>query len=80
MGFAEFSSNKLTAILQSFTGTLQYHPDETNTPKFTNFRPLTNDVVKREIISMKNQNYDLDQISTQMLKRLSLSVCQPLQA
>ena len=29
-------------------------------PKHTSFRPLTEDEVKREIMSMKNKNYELD--------------------
>ena len=39
--FAELLSNKITKIQQSFTGTQQYHPEETNTPKLTGFRLLT---------------------------------------
>ena len=69
-GFAEFFSNKITKIQQSFTGTPQCHPEETNTPKLTSFRQLTDDEVKREIMSMKNKNCGLDQISTQTLKEV----------
>ena len=75
-GFAEFFSNKITKIQQSFTGTPQYHPEETNRPKHASFRPLTDDEVKREIMSMKNKNCDLDQISTQILKEV-ITVCLP---
>ena len=74
--FAEFFSNKITKTWQSFTGTLQYHPEETNTPKLTSFRPLTDDEVKREITSIEIKNYKLDQISTQMLKEV-ITVCLP---
>ena len=64
-GFAEFFSNRITKIWQSFTGTLQYHPiEEMNTPKLTSFRPFTDEEVKREIMYMKNKNCELDQIST----------------
>ena len=34
-GFAEFFSNKITKIQQSFTGTLQCCLKETNTPKLS---------------------------------------------
>ena len=55
-GFAESFSNKITKIQQSFTGTLQYYLKETNTPKFTSFKPFTNNKVKREILGMKNKS------------------------
>ena len=74
--FAEFFFNKITKIWQSFRGTLWYHPEETNTPKFTSFRPLTDDEVKREIMSMKNKTCELDQISTLMLKEV-ITACLP---
>ena len=76
-GFAEFFSNKITKIQQSFTGTPQYHPiEETNTPKLTSFRPFADQEVKREIMCMKNKNCKLDQISTQTLKEIITS-CLP---
>ena len=74
--FAEFFSNKITTIQESFIGTPQYHPEETNTPKCTSFRPLTDDEVKREIMGMKNKNCELDQISTLMLKEI-ITACLP---
>ena len=55
-GFAEFFPNKITKIQQSFTGTLQYCLEQTNTPKVTCFKPLTNDKVKSEIMGMKNES------------------------
>ena len=52
-------------------GTSQYYPkEEKNTPKLTSFRPLTDDKVKREIMSMKNKNCKPDQISTLTLKEV----------
>ena len=76
-GFAEFFSNKITKIWQSFTGTPQYYPiEETNTPKLTSFRQFTDEEVKREIMCMKNKNCKLDQISTQMLKEI-ITTCLP---
>ena len=54
--FAKFFSNQITTTQESFTGTPQYLPKETNTPKLTSFRPLTDDEVKREIMGMKNKN------------------------
>ena len=75
-GFAEFFSNKITKIWQSFTGTPQYYPEETNTPKLTSFRPFTDDEVKRDIMSIKNKNCELDQIGTLMLKEV-ITVCLP---
>ena len=73
--FAKFFSNKIT-IWESFTGTPQYHPKETNTPKLTTFRPLTDGEVKREIMGMKNKNCELDHISTLMLKGV-ITACLP---
>ena len=76
-GFAEFFSNKITKVQQSFTGTSQYHPiEETNMLKLTNFRPLTDDEVKREIMSMKITDCKLDQISTLTLNEI-ITVCLP---
>ena len=46
-------------------------PSRRNTPKFTSFKPLTNDDVKREIMGMKNKSCELDQISISTLKGLS---------
>ena len=54
----------------------QYHLEETNTPKFTSFKPLTIDKVKREIMSMKNKSCKCDQISTPMLKEI-ITTCLP---
>ena len=73
--FAKFFSNKIT-IRESFTGTPQYHPKETNTLKLTTFRPLTDGEVKREIMGMKNKNCELDHISTLMLKGV-ITACLP---
>ena len=67
--FAEFFSNKITRILQSLTGTPQYHLEKTNKPKFKNFKPLTHNKVKREIMGMK-KSCKLDQISTPALKEI----------
>ena len=76
-GFGEFFSNKITKIRQSFTGTSQYHPTEdTSMPKLTSFRPLTEDEVKREVMSMKNKNCELDQISKLTLKAI-ITACLP---
>ena len=76
-GFDKFFSNKITKIQQSFTRTSQYHPiEETNMAKLTSFRSLTDDEVKREIMSMKNKNCELDNISTLTLKEI-ITVCLP---
>ena len=74
--FAEFFSNKITKLQQSFTGTLQYHLEKTNTPHFTSFKPLPHDAVKREIMGMKNKSCILEQISTSMLKEIN-ATCLP---
>ena len=74
--FAKFFPNKITIIQESFTGTQQYHLKETNTPKLTSFRPLTDDEVNREIMGMKNKNCELDQISGLMLKEV-ITACLP---
>ena len=55
---------------------MQYHLEETNAQKLKGFRPHTDDKVKREIISIKNKNCELDQNSTQMLKEV-ITVCLP---
>ena len=44
--------------------------------KIHNFKPLTNDKVKREIKGMKNKGYELDQISILMLKDICMDVSQ----
>ena len=75
--FAEILSNKITQIQQSLTGTSQYHPiEETNMPKLTSFRPLTDYEVTKEIMSMKSKNFKLDQISTPTLKEI-ITACLP---
>ena len=55
-GFAEFFSNKIIKIWQSFTGTLQYYPEETNTPKCTSFR-----AVKRESERSQERNNEYEE-------------------
>ena len=45
-------------------------------PKLTSFRPLTDDEVKREIMSIKTKKCKLDQISTLTLKEI-ITACLP---
>ena len=45
-------------------------------PKLTSSRTLTEDEVKKDIMSMKNKNCKLDQISTLRLKEI-ITACLP---
>ena len=45
-------------------------------PKLTSFRLLTEDKVKGEVMSMKNKNCELDQVSTLTLKEI-ITACLP---
>ena len=68
--FADFFIQKLIKIRDKLDDYPTYQPSNLNVPKFNSFKEISQDQVRKIIISTKSKSCELDPIPTTLLKNI----------